>query len=373
MATFENIFPTFLSKCGELHTLLQLVAYVLFVVGIIVFVAHGFTRRQLFRYLTRLLVLTALLVFLPDWGNALQDLLNNSILSGLGVDPSDVHNQYKQLLDVKKPDASDVAWWDLVSRITSATVETMISAFLFLIGKVAAFILWWAYVFQKIILHLGYALSPILIGFMGLHALKHTGARYLLHLVGVLLWPLGWAVAALVTQAVLDFMTDPTFKVLDPTSAFYYLQNQFGVAVLGFWIIFSTFASPIIIQKVLVSGALAGSELLTHATRTAIQSTTAAVGGAAVAAPYGMPILTAAAAGTAGILTTISSGTETGQGGAIILASSGLPARAVLMSSRDDITGDRAIRHMLAQQRNRFSEPSILQKPVPPNLAPPNS
>jgi len=177
MATFENIFPTFLSKCGELHTLLQLVAYVLFVVGVIVFVVHGFTRRQLFRYLTRLLVLTSLLVFLPEWGNALQELLNNSILNGLGVDPSDVHNQYKQLLDVKKPDASDVAWWDIVSRITSATVEAMISAFLFLIGKVAAFILWWAYVFQKIILHLGYALSPILIGFMGRHQQLGRGDR----------------------------------------------------------------------------------------------------------------------------------------------------------------------------------------------------
>jgi len=27
--------------------------------------------------------------------------------------------------------------------------------------------------------------------------------------IGVLLWPLGWAVAALITQGILDFMTDP--------------------------------------------------------------------------------------------------------------------------------------------------------------------
>jgi len=47
------------------------------------------------------------------------------------------------------------------------------------------------YIFQKIILNLGYALSPLLIGFMAIPALKHIGSRYLLNLVGVLLWP--WA------------------------------------------------------------------------------------------------------------------------------------------------------------------------------------
>src|SRR5439155_4973296 len=80
MATFENIFPTFLSKCGELHTLLQLVACVLFVVGVIVFVVNVFRRGQLFWYLTRLMVLSLLLVFLSALSNAFTVLLYNLIL-----------------------------------------------------------------------------------------------------------------------------------------------------------------------------------------------------------------------------------------------------------------------------------------------------
>lgn len=278
MATFESIFPTFLSKCAELHALMQAVAFALFVVGLTATVGHGITKRQMFRYLIRLTVLTSLLVFLPDWGNALQDLLKNSILSGLGVDPADVYRQYQQLVQSKQPDGNGSAWWDVISRVQSAVVESFISAVLWLIGHIAAWLIWWAYVFQKIILHLGYAISPVLVGFMAIHGLKHTGGRYLLNLTGVLLWPLGWAVAALVTQAILDFMTDPTFKVLDPTGGFYTLQNQFGAGVLGFWIIFSTFAAPIVIQKVFLYGALAGSELLTSAVRTAVHAATAAVG-----------------------------------------------------------------------------------------------
>ena len=111
--------------------------------------------------------------------------------------------------------------------------------------------MFWGYIFQKIILNLGYALSPLLIGFMAIPALKHIGSRYLLNLVGVLLWPLGWAVAALVTQGILDFMTDPSFEYIDPTSTLPDLQKTIGVAVVGFWIIFSTVAAPIIIQHVI--------------------------------------------------------------------------------------------------------------------------
>jgi hypothetical protein len=35
MATFEQLFPTFLQKCAELHELLRIVAFMLFIVGTI--------------------------------------------------------------------------------------------------------------------------------------------------------------------------------------------------------------------------------------------------------------------------------------------------------------------------------------------------
>lgn len=35
MASFESIFPTFLQKCADLHDLLLVVAFMLFIVGVI--------------------------------------------------------------------------------------------------------------------------------------------------------------------------------------------------------------------------------------------------------------------------------------------------------------------------------------------------
>src|SRR5439155_14778844 len=74
MASFESIFPTFLQKCAELHELLRVVAFMLFIVGTILFVQHGFSGKTLVLHMVRLFVLTALLVMLPKWGNEVQHI-----------------------------------------------------------------------------------------------------------------------------------------------------------------------------------------------------------------------------------------------------------------------------------------------------------
>ena len=311
MATFDSIFPTFLAKCGELHTLLLSVAFALFVTGIIVTVAHGFSDKVLLRLLSRLLLLTSLLVFLPVWGNQIQNLLQTSILSGLGVDPANVYQQFNQLLIIKRDPATTSSWWNVMSQLHNFTTDLIISAVLWLVGQFASLMMFWAYIFQTIILNLGYALSPLLIGFMAIPALKHTGNRYLMNLVGVLLWPLGWALAALVTQGILDFMTDPSFEYIDPTSTLPDLQKTIGVAIVGFWIIFSTVAAPVIIQNVIAHGIQPGGALLAGGISSFLQTAATTAGAAATASSTGIPAVTAGAAGVAALLRTMSSGTPT--------------------------------------------------------------
>ena len=79
MANFQQLFPTFLQKCAELHELLRIVAFMLFIVGTILQVLHGFTGKTLILHMVRLFVLTALLVMLPQWGNEAQRILQTSI------------------------------------------------------------------------------------------------------------------------------------------------------------------------------------------------------------------------------------------------------------------------------------------------------
>jgi hypothetical protein len=355
MATFDRIFPTFLAKCADLHTLLLSVAFALFVTGIIVTIFHKFTHRTGLHLLLRLLLLTSLLVFLPMWGNQIQTLLQNSILSGLGVDPTQVYQQYNQLLVTKINDSSPAAsWWDVIGQLKSITVDLLVTAVLWLVGQFASLMLFWAYVFQKIILNLGYALSPLLIGFMAIPALKHIGSRYLLNLVGVLLWPLGWAVAALVTQGILDFMTDQSFLTMDPSASLYSLQNLVGLVVAAFWILFSTVAAPVIIQHVVTSGAQAGGPLLSGGFSGFLQTAATTAGAAATAASAGLPLVTVGASGMAALLSTVSSAANMGSAGAIIIAGSGLPPRSARGQPGDDITGDKAVRELIAKSKPNY-------------------
>ncbi|MEI2725673.1 MAG: hypothetical protein V9H26_19810 [Verrucomicrobiota bacterium] len=132
------------------------------------------------------------------------------------------------MLVIKRDTGSDHSWWDILGDLNGFTVELLISGILWLVGQFASLLLFWAYIIQKFILFTGYALSPLLIGFMAIRPLRSVGGRYLMNIVGVLLWPLGWAVAALITQGILDFMTDPSFKFIDPTATFYSLQATVG-------------------------------------------------------------------------------------------------------------------------------------------------
>ncbi len=354
MASFESLFPTFLQKCAELHELLRIVAFMLFIVGTILFVVHGFSGKALMLHMVRLFVLTALLVMLPQWGNQVQQLAQTSILNGLGVDPANVQDQYNNLLVIRRDTGSDRSWWDIIGDIQGFTVETLISGVLWLVGQFASLLMFWAYIIQKFILFTSYALSPILIGFMAIRPLRSVGSRYLMHIVGVLLWPLGWAVAALITQGILDFMTDPSSRFIDPTASIYSLQATVGVVVVAFWIVFSTIAAPIVIQKVLAAGELAGGQLISGAFGSFFQVAATTAGAAAVASTTGLPFVTAGAAGMAAVLSTLSSAAGQGSAGAIIIAGSGLPPRSARGRPGDDITGDKSVRELIAKTKGHY-------------------
>ena len=354
MATFESLFPTFLQKCAELHELLRIVAFMLFIVGTIMFVVHGFSGKTLMLHMVRLFILTALLVMLPQWGNQVQSLVQTSILNGLGVDPSNVQDQYNNLLVIKRDTGSDHSWWDSLGDLSGFTVEILISGVLWLVGEFASLLIFWAYIIQKFILFSSYALSPLLIGFMAIRPLRSVGGRYLMNIVGVLLWPLGWAVAALITQGILDFMTDPSFKYIDPTATIYSLQATVGVVVVAFWIVFSTISAPLVIQKVLTSGALATGQLLAGAASSLFQTAATTAGAAAVASTTGVPFATVGAAGMAAVLSTLSTAGGHGSAGAIIIAGSGLPPRSARGRPGDDITGDKSVRELISKGKGNY-------------------
>ncbi len=358
MNDFDTLFPNFANQCAEMNRVLQPIAFVLLVIGIVSSTITG--QRSPGAYLRtfgRTFAFLAVLTQLTVWGNQVSVIVDKTVKNTLKADPASVYQQYQKTLEVQKGASSSKSWWD---KITDSQVvfETLLSFVLYLFGFLASVIVFYAYLIQKFILYLGYALAPIFIGFLAVRTLQSIGTSYLLGLVGVMLWPLGWGAAAIMTQGLLDFMADQGFLAFGGVAgaASYTLQNLMGVAVLGVWLIFSTIAAPVILQKAIATGSQIGSALaagavtagVAAATTGAGTAATISAGGGAMAAAGG--IAGGAIAGGAALAGSSMSGSPYSPGAGLL--SSLASQRRPKPPAKDDLSGDQAVRELLANSRN---------------------
>ncbi|MGD0061629.1 MAG: type IV secretion system protein [Verrucomicrobiia bacterium] len=304
MNNFDTMFPNFASTCAALRSLLMPVAYLFLVTGMVLSTIAGRRSAEaVLQSLGRTIVYIIVLTQLVNWGNQIATITNSTVTDVLHANPSNVYQQYNQALQVQKSTTNQNSWWQKLFNAGTSIFEALISGLLWIFGLLASVIVFYAYLVQKFILYLGYALSPIFIGFLAIRALNSIGTNYLLSLVGVMLWPLGWGAASLVTAGLITFMTDQSFLWNQSIGGAggYAFQNFIGVAALGVWVIFSTIAAPIVIQRVITHGIQAGAALMSGVTTAA---TTAAASGFITAGTFGTGGgLTGAAMATAGGLT----------------------------------------------------------------------
>jgi hypothetical protein len=150
------------------------------------------------------------------------------------------------------------------------------------------------------------------------------------------------------------------------------LQNFIGVALLGVWIIFSTIAAPLIIQKALTEGYQAGGALLTGATGAGLSGLSMGASSAAtLSSREGNKLVTAGLAAAAGAAaatnSVVGSALNAGHGGSLIntlayqnerfSARGGSTGKSPPQFENDDLTGTKAVRSLLDGKRN----------PSPPN------
>lgn len=325
MGDFQTMFPNFLNQCLSLKTLLTPVAFVLITGGLIAStIANHHNGTAQLQSIGRIIVFVVLLVFLPTWGNEIVSIVSDTVTNVLKVDPAKIHDEYQAALQLKKSTDGSQSWWERLINFPNL-MEALISAVFLVLGWCASAIEWWAYILQTAILFIGYAISPIFIGMLAFPSLQGTGRSYLFNLLGIMLWPLGWGVAGLITQGVIDFMTDQSFLNTGQSggTVLYSLQNLMGLAFLGIWIIFSTIAAPVVIQKSIARGESAASAFFKggfSSGRSAVTTgaTTMASGGAAGVKGAIAAGAMAAAAGTESLAT---ASMNEGQGGGSLIGS----------------------------------------------------
>jgi hypothetical protein len=361
MNDFNTLFPNFLTLCAELNRALTPVAVVLFVVGIVSSTITGQRSPGAYlRTVARTCVYVAVLALLHTWGTDVAAAIDGMVKNTLHADPSAVHADYQSALAIQKGGGADKSWWDLLDA--QSVFEGVLSSILWCLGWLAGVIVFYAYLTQKFILYVAYGFAPLFVGFLGVRTLQSIGVSYLLGFVGVLCWPLGWGAAALMTRGLIDFMTDQSLFALGSVAggAGYGLQNLLGIAALGLWLIFSTVAAPVIIQKAITTGTQIGQALASGAIAAGTAGIAAGSGAAtSLSAPGGAAAAVAgvvggAAAAAVGTAEAATSGSSYSSLGSLLgsLASQRAATRRPAPPKQDDPTGDEAVREVLQKQRN---------------------
>jgi hypothetical protein len=362
MNNFDTLFPNFLNQCTEMNHVLTPIAFVLLAIGIVSSTVTG--RRSPSAYLRtigRTFAFAAVLAYLPTWSNEIATTVDSTVRDTLHADPAGVYQQYQKALAINKGSGStsgSKSWWDVLDG--QALFEAGISIILWVLGFIASVIVFYAYLVQKFILYVGYALAPIFIGFLAVRTLHSIGVGFLLGYAGVLCWPLGWGAASLLTSGLIGFMTDQSFLSLGGVggSAGYGLQNLLGLAALALWLISTTIAAPIIMQKAIATGAQVGQALTT--TAVVAGSAGAAAGVAAVTTIAAGGGVAAAGAGIAGggaaLVLGAAEASMTGSTysplGNLVSSLGGGMSRRARRPKKNDPTGDEAVRELLQRSRN---------------------
>lgn len=373
MGDFNTMFPNFAARCAELKDILTPLAYLLLVGGMICSTITGHRSGGAYiRTFGRTIVFIVLLTFLISWGNTITTVVDSTVKDVLRVDPAKIYEDYQNALAMKKAGEGERSWWERVFEWRASLLEAILTGIFYFFGWLAGVIVWWAYLLQTAILFIGYGLSPIFIGFLGFQTLHEVGKRFFLNLVGIMIWPLGWGVAGLVTQGMIDFMTDRSFLETSPIlgNDLYSLQNLMGVAFLGVWLIFSTIAAPVIIQNAVATGLSAGSHLLSGAFTA---GRTAVAAGATTLANVGTGVTGLGGAITAGVTSGATAFEALGAaslngghgGGSLIgsLSEMQAPAHRRQKSApasfpADDPTGNKSVAQLIRKTRNPYASQS---------------
>lgn len=291
----DAFYDTLYSKAGQMFAILAPIAFVLIVLSLWTSISSGGRSASAYlKSIARCAVLVLVLSQLINWVGLMEDGVESLVYGTLNADPSAVYERYKTMTADQSNGDSKGFWYTMFHLSEKELFKAVIAAVLWtaqFLAKITVFI---AYVIYKVALAFAIAIAPLFLGFLATRSLMPIGVGFLLGTVGILLWPLGWGFASMVTDAFLNVMATADFV---QATGMEEMKNLLGTAAAGLWIIFSTIAAPVIIQRAISTGANIGTALMgggLAAMKSAVQAGSTA--GAALAGG-GAPLALAGAAG----------------------------------------------------------------------------
>ncbi|MEO0510945.1 MAG: hypothetical protein AAF065_13930 [Verrucomicrobiota bacterium] len=234
---------------------------------------------QILRALLGVSVCALMIGILPDLMNDLQRFAY-AFIEHIDASPSTLHHDFAELILSSGEDANKpIGFWDIILSRDVGLGEAISYAFVYVGSQCAwavSYLLQWL---QQVLLIYGTAVAPVFVAFFMLEVLRPVAGKFFMGMFSVAFWPLGWAIANVVSQSLIQLSAGPEGEL--NSNAFW------SVLLLSLWLIFSAIAAPLVIHKMLSTGVNAGASLVKNFVTSIATAGTHAVGGAVTASMMG--------------------------------------------------------------------------------------
>lgn len=208
---------------------------------------------------------------------------------------------------------------DGADTVVNAFYGLMVQLAMFVVTiffKLASLITWGFWLVQQFLLLFNSIFLPAFVAMLATGGLGSLGVRYVMGIVGLLAWPLGWAFVNVGTTAMLESVG----RTLENSAGWEVGAYLWAIAIcciIPIWIILGYIVSPFVIQRMVTTGANAAQGMFNSVSRMAMTGAMLAAGQAALAGGGSAAALTGAAGGGSNAGGTSSRGQGGGsQGGA---------------------------------------------------------
>jgi hypothetical protein len=242
-----------------------IVGVLLLLIGYIMMIARA---EEILMPTARMMLLFLALVMTPVMFAVVQSIINGLVMDiastvpGAGWIAVDNPGETTLTMNYTKPFATiaswlqgsfapptNTEWWqidkwgDYLMRVATLTVVAWMAA-----G--AEFVMEGLLVIQKVLLLGSQLFAPLFVGALALRGCQGAAEWFFRNVVGLMAWPLGWAVAHLGTLAAIQHMQGMnwTDTIADLIFA------AIGLGLVFLWLILATILAPVAIHKTLATG-----------------------------------------------------------------------------------------------------------------------
>lgn len=196
-----NEFYTRLYEKAELlFDTLAPIAFVLVVFSLWSSVSNGNRSGTMYlRAVAQAIIIVLVLSQFNAWLKTGETVVHSLVHDTLQANPGAVYEKYKAMTASSEDDAEGGFWYTIFNS-EKQLFKALIAAMLWILQFFAKTVVFLAYIIYKVVLAFAIAAAPIFIGFLSVRTLSSVGMRFLLGTVGILIWPLGWGFASMVTD-----------------------------------------------------------------------------------------------------------------------------------------------------------------------------